>query len=151
MLNLAIICQRCYGKDFMLSRMLEKMNNMDIFNSKNFKCKNFLRNLSSEDGILSLITDKLTRNHIYGIFLMERFYRIFFLYSRDVQILDIYIHVITINVLIYYNYRTLCQKCDDVQKHRTDAWWENASLCRVNFRTHDQNQSILISSLKLLP
>lgn len=61
----------------MLSRMLEKMNNMDIFNSKDFKCKSFLRNLSSEDGTLSLITDKLTRNDIYGIFLMERFYRIF--------------------------------------------------------------------------
>lgn len=63
----------------MLSKMLEKMNNMDIFNSKGFtsKCKIFLINLSSEDDILSLIIDKLTRNDIYGIFLIERFYRIF--------------------------------------------------------------------------
>lgn len=35
--NLAIIFQRCYGEDFMLSKFLDKMNNMSVSTSK--ECK----------------------------------------------------------------------------------------------------------------
>lgn len=40
-LNLAMTCQRCYGKDFVLSKVLDIMNNMDVSNSKDYESNIF--------------------------------------------------------------------------------------------------------------
>lgn len=40
-LNLAMTCEGCYGKDFVLSKVLDIMNNMDVSNSKDYKSNIF--------------------------------------------------------------------------------------------------------------
>lgn len=59
MWNLAIICQRCCGKDFTLSKMLDKMINVDASNSQDYKSNIFFdRNIIRR--YIILIRDRLT-------------------------------------------------------------------------------------------